>query len=46
MWTARLSIAGVVWRILSVGPRKPSWADLLILYVQQGRVEVGDVAEG
>lgn len=45
MWTARLDIAGVVLRTRSVGLRKPSWADLLSLYVQQGKMEVEDAME-
>lgn len=45
MWTARLNIADVVWRSLSAGPGKPNWADLLILCVQQGKVEVGGAME-
>lgn len=45
MWTARLNIAGAVWRTLSAGLGKPSWADPLILCVQQGKVEVGGATE-
>lgn len=45
MWTARLNIAGVVSRTRSVGLGKLGWADLLTLYVQQGKMEVEDVTE-
>lgn len=45
MWTARLNIVGVVWRTLSAGLGKPSWADLLVLCVQQGKVEAGGEME-
>lgn len=45
MWTARLNIAGVVSRTQSVGLGKLSWADLLTLYVQRGKMEVEDVTE-
>lgn len=43
--TARLDIAGAVSRTRSVGLGKLSWADLLTLYVQRGKMEVEDVME-
>lgn len=43
--TARLNIAGAVLRTRSVGLGKLSWADLLTLYVQQGKMEEEDVME-
>lgn len=45
MWTARPNTAGVVSRTQSVGLKKLSWADLLSLYVQQGKMEVEGARE-
>lgn len=45
MRTARLSIAGVVSRTRSVGLGRLSWADLLTLCVQRGKMEEEDATE-